>query len=95
VSETLRLHALITGRVQGVGFRYFVLRQAQQLGLSGYVRNAGRQVEVVAEGAPRQLQALLVQLSLGPPAARVDNVQHSLAQANGGFNDFQVSSTAR
>jgi len=90
----LRLHALITGRVQGVGFRYFVLREAQQLDLSGFVRNAGSQVEVVAEGEPERLERLLAQLRVGPFGARVDNVQSSYGQATGGLNGFAVRPTA-
>ena len=95
MSATLRLHTLITGRVQGVSFRYFVLREAQQLGLRGFVRNAGAQVEVVAEGEAEKLESLLAQLRIGPFGARVDNVQHSSGQAVGGFNGFEIRSTAR
>lgn len=93
--SALRLHALITGRVQGVGFRYFALREAQQLGLSGFARNAGRQVEVVAEGDPQNLELLLTRLRLGPFGARVDNVQPSYGPATGSFNGFAVRPTAQ
>ena len=95
MSEARRLHALIAGRVQSVGFRYFALREAQRLGLLGFVRNAGAQVEVVAEGDPEKLASLLAQLKIGPPGARVDNVQHSYGRANGGLRSFAVSATAR
>ena len=94
MSAALRLHALITGRVQGVGYRYFALREARQLGLDGFVRNAGRQVEVVAEGDPEKLQRLLAHLKVGPSGARVDNVQPSYGQATGGFSGFAVRPTA-
>lgn len=86
-----RLHALITGRVQGVGFRYEVQRAALRAGLTGLVRNLGtHQVEVIAEGETAALQALLKRLREGPPAARVDNVQTSLGPATGEFRSFKV-----
>ena len=94
MSEPRRLHALITGRIQGVGSRYFVLREAQLLGLSGFVRNAGSQVEVVAEGEILKLERLLSQLSVGPFGARVDNVQHSYGPAAAASRGFAIRSTA-
>lgn len=65
----------ISGFVQGVGFRFFVERQARRLGLAGYVKNLrdGR-VEVYAIGTPEQLQQLRAQLERGPAMATVDEV---------------------
>ncbi|MGH7681780.1 MAG: acylphosphatase [Candidatus Eiseniibacteriota bacterium] len=63
------------GRVQGVGFRFFVRERAVELGLSGSVRNMpNRSVRVEAEGPREVLEALLVDLRQGPPAARVERV---------------------
>lgn len=69
---------LIAGRVQGVGFRWFVLRQAEALGLPGWAANLpdGR-VEVVAKGSLAQLDRLDAQLRSGPRFARVDSVEKS------------------
>ena len=65
----------ISGRVQGVGFRYFVLREAQALGLVGWTRNlADGRVEVVAAGSEAALGALEGRLRQGPPHARVSEV---------------------
>jgi acylphosphatase len=89
----LRLHALITGRVQNVGFRYFVLTAARELNLDGYVRNAGQQVEVVAEGDEKRLQRLVERLHQGPPAALVQNVQVSWQEATFEFKRFELRST--
>ncbi len=71
----MRVHAFVTGRVQGVGFREFTRREARRLGVGGYVRNLpdGR-VEVVADGAGRALESLVSVLRAGPPGARVRGV---------------------
>jgi acylphosphatase len=89
-SELSALRALVRGRVQGVGFRFFVLEQAAALGLSGYTRNLsnGETVEVVAEGPLPSLEALLAQLRRGPPLARVERVDVSWAAATGEYDGF-------
>lgn len=67
---------VVEGRVQGVGFRYWVLRSARELGLSGYVRNlANGTVEVAAAGSGSALEDLEERLRQGPPAARVAAVR--------------------
>lgn len=69
-------HIRVTGIVQGVGFRPFVWRLAQQLGLTGWVRNDAQGVEILAHGAQPQIAGLLQRLRLeAPPLARVDSVQ--------------------
>ena len=69
------LYAVVVGQVQGVGFRYFVVEQAQSLALRGYVRNdSNGDVEVVAQGTRSALEHLLVLLRQGPPAAQVHEV---------------------
>lgn len=68
-------HYLVTGRVQGVGFRWFAVDAARREGLSGHVRNmAGGQVEVVAEGDADSLVRFEAALWRGPARARVDDV---------------------
>ena len=63
---------LVKGRVQGVGFRYFAAREAQRLGLSGWVRNLhDGNVEVFAEGPEDSLDSLEASLNQGPPWSRV------------------------
>jgi acylphosphatase len=66
----------LSGRVQGVGFRWFVRRAAQEFGLTGQVRNLpdGR-VEVEAAGAPERLDAFRERLRQGPPGARVTHLE--------------------
>lgn len=71
---------VVTGRVQGVGFRWFVEREAAHLGIKGWVRNReDGSVEVMATGTPAQQRSLRATLRQGPRAARVDMVQESSA----------------
>jgi acylphosphatase len=70
-----RLHAVVSGRVQGVGFRASAQQVAQRLGLAGWVRNlADGRVELEAEGPPMVLDQLLAWLRKGPSLSRVDGV---------------------
>jgi acylphosphatase len=77
------LHFLIQGRVQGVGFRWFVQREAGELDLRGWVRNTEEgEVEVMASGSEAYLAELRASLRRGPRGARVDRlVEHQLAES--------------
>ncbi len=92
--EQQRLHATVNGYVQGVGFRYFVLKTAQEYHLRGWVRNKfdGR-VEVVAEGNLTNLNGFLAALRQGPRSSDVTNVDYSYTPARGEFTRFSVLST--
>lgn len=71
-----RVHLLISGLVQMVGFRFFVEKKARQYGLSGYTRNlSDDRVEVEAEGEKGMLEELIKDCRVGPPAARVTGVK--------------------
>ena len=78
-------HFLVRGRVQGVGFRWFVQREAAALDLSGWVRNTeDGHVEVVAKGDPATLDALRQALRRGPRGSRVDAlIEHKLDAREG------------
>lgn len=82
----------VSGRVQGVGFRWFVMREATRLDLAGYVRNLpDGSVEVVAEGTAAALASLESSLRHGPPAARVQNVDKlDLSHQTGLAKPFEV-----
>lgn len=81
----------VRGRVQGVGFRWFVEREAHILGITGWVRNnEDGSVEVLASGTPEQLASLRLKLQQGPRAARVDGVEESEAKPLAELNSFQV-----
>ncbi|RIH89886.1 acylphosphatase [Calidithermus roseus] len=79
-----RIVALVSGNVQGVGYRAFAQRKAQELGLSGYAENLrdGR-VEVVAEGPKEDLEQFLRFLRQGPRLARVEQVEVQWSEATG------------
>jgi acylphosphatase len=85
------LHAIVQGVVQGVGFRYFVVRNASALGLRGYTRNNETgDVEVVAQGPRQALERLLALLRRGPSAAYVDDVETIWRQPTEHFSGFNV-----
>jgi acylphosphatase len=89
----MRLDATIIGRVEGVGFRYFVLREAMELGLEGWVANtADGSVRCVAEGPRARLDTLLELLREGPPSAIVERVSEAWMPATGTVGPFSVRS---
>ena len=82
---------IVRGRVQGVGFRWFVDYEARQLGLAGWVRNQpDGTVEVLAMGTEEQLAVLQQKLQKGPRAARVDEVLESPAEPVDGLKTFGI-----
>jgi acylphosphatase len=82
---------VVRGRVQGVGFRWFVEREAKTLGISGWVRNnSDGSVEVLASGTQEQLSGLRSRLRQGPRASRVDNVEEAEAEPVAGLNTFRI-----
>ena len=90
-----RLDVRVTGRVHGVGFRYFVLREAMGLRLEGWGANdPDGSVHCVAEGSGDRLDALLERLREGPPAAIVDGVSAARMPATGTLGPFEVRSGA-
>jgi acylphosphatase len=93
MSDHARLEAVVHGRVQGVGFRYYALREARVLGLLGWVANedSGR-VRVVAEGPAADLERLLEALREGPPGASVDRVDEVWPAPSGTLGAFEVRS---
>jgi acylphosphatase len=82
---------LVRGRVQGVGFRWFVEREAHILGIAGWVRNNfDGTVEVLVMGTREQLVGMKSRLQEGPRAARVDDVEESEAEPIKGLNSFRI-----
>src|SRR5262250_2009619 len=82
---------MVRGRVQGVGFRWFVEHEAHMLGVAGWVRNnADGSVEVMAQGSREQLARLRTKLRQGPRAARVDDVEELGATVKPGTITFRI-----
>lgn len=86
-----RVQGTVRGRVQGVGFRYFVLQHAQTAGLVGYVRNLpnGR-VEFLLEGDPEQVQTVVEQIHRGPGYSKVDAVDLVEPDSTERFVEFVI-----
>jgi acylphosphatase len=81
---------LVSGRVQGVGYRYFALRAAEALGVTGFVRNlADGRVEVVGEGPEEVLAEFASKLRQGPAFANVESVDRTPIERRGD-RGFQV-----
>jgi acylphosphatase len=89
--EIVRVHAVVNGKVQGVGFRAFTEYHATQKGLNGWVRNRqDRKVEVEAEGPRSTLEAFLQVLEQGPPLSRVTQIIVDWKDANRQTQDFTI-----
>ncbi len=88
-----RVHVFVHGRVQGVGFRFFVQRSAHSLRLTGWVRNLpDDSVEAVAEGAEEALREFVGRLKQGPAFAQVEDLNVDWEPFSGDFEDFRVVS---
>lgn len=89
--RNMRVSAIVRGRVQGVGYRFFARREASALGLRGYARNRpDGGVEVVAEGARRNLETFLESLGRGPSAAEVETIDATWSVASETFANFGI-----
>lgn len=87
-----QIHAIVSGRVQGVGYRYFVADAARECGVTGYVRNLHNgDVEVVAEGREGDLRSLIGAMWEGPSSARVEQVRANWGSASGAHSRFRVT----
>jgi acylphosphatase len=89
------VHIWVSGRVQGVGFRAYVEHVAARLGLTGWVRNVGRDtVEAVAEGERAILEGFVEAVKKGPPSSRVENTRLEWGAASGEFGSFEFRNSA-
>jgi acylphosphatase len=87
----MRAHVFISGFVQGVGFRYFVRKNAEKLGLTGYVRNLpdGR-VEALFEGSKKGVDKMVSICRKGPFLSSIKNIEVSIGEEAGRFPSFEV-----
>jgi acylphosphatase len=95
-TQDVRVHIVVTGHVQGVGFRYATVDAAMRIGVRGWVRNTreGR-VEIIAEGSRDQLGDLIAWCHRGPTLARVSSVEHAEVARDEELDGFQVRPTRR
>ncbi len=91
MSDMKAIRCQISGRVQGVGFRYTARERASDLGLTGWVRNiSGERVEVFVQGSGPMVQVFLTWLRDGPTAAHVERVDEVPANPDPRFTAFEV-----
>ena len=90
-AEKVRVHLLITGRVQGVYYRASMLQEAQRLGLTGWVMNRpDGSVEAVAEGWQAKIEELIAWCRQGPQGARVSQVEVAWGKPENDFYSFTI-----
>jgi len=91
MSELASAHIIVSGVVQGVGFRYTAIRKATQYGLNGFVRNLhSGDVEVVVEGEKGLITDFVRELRVGPSYAHITNVAVEWGEYTGMYEDFRV-----
>jgi acylphosphatase len=89
--ETVRVHVQISGRVQGVCYRWFTRDAADEIGVTGWVRNLpDGAVELVAEGSRDRIELLLDYCRRGPDLARVDDLEIEWEEPTGEFGGFSI-----
>lgn len=90
--NTISKHLIISGRVQGVGFRHFTYKTARALGIKGWVKNLqDGTVETVFSGSPQDVNRMKERLKEGPPRARVQNIEEvELTTETDSFQDFSI-----
>ena len=89
--DTLTVKMKITGKVQGVGFRYFVLRQAQKLGINGWVSNKPNgDVEALAQGEKADLEQFIAKVKEGPSFSRVEDVSLNWLNEGEQYFGFEI-----
>lgn len=85
-------HIIVKGLVQGVGFRWFVQREANELGLTGYVKNLyNSDVEVAVEGEKGLIEELITQLKVGNRSSHVTDVHVSWLEYEDKYSNFRIT----
>ena len=89
---TVTKHLVVTGRVQGVGYRFYAERKARELGIAGWVRNRrDGTVEAIIQGSPGAVDSMIAWARRGPPSAVVAQVR--IADASGEYSGFETRPT--
>ena len=91
LQNNLTVNMVIIGKVQGVGFRYFVLRQAQELGINGWVSNKPNgDVEALAQGDKEDLEQFIAKVKQGPSFSSVDDVILNWEDGQENYTSFEI-----
>ena len=91
LQDILTVNMVIIGKVQGVGFRYFVFRQAQELGIKGWVSNKSNgDVEALAQGEKADLEQFLAKVKEGPSFSRVEDVSLNWVKETEQYFGFEI-----
>ena len=90
-SDKVRAHAIYGGRVQGVGFRFTAQRYANEIGVTGYIKNLwSGQVEIVVEGEKKKVETFLEKIKNGSLSHYIDDVKTHYSEYTGAFRDFHL-----
>lgn len=91
MNQTERTRVIVTGRVQGVGFRYYTEEKATRFVVTGFVRNLpDRTVEIEVEGAREEIDRFLAEVRIGPPGSRVDRLTTEPMNRRTGEKSFRI-----
>lgn len=91
MKDKSRVHIFVSGRVQGVSFRYYTAQKAEELGLKGWVRNTeDGELEAVFEGKQDKIKEIISWMRKGPPSAKIDNINIKEEQNRGEFSNFEI-----
>lgn len=90
-AERARVHIIVSGKVQGVFFRDYTKKEADKLGLTGWVKNTDNGVEIIAEGDKNKLRKLIIAAKKGSPLSKVENVDYDYSSYTGKFDDFFIN----
>lgn len=91
MNEWVQGRLTLRGRVQGVGYRYFVLRASQEFEITGFVRNLpSGEVEVLAEGRKEEVERFFEEVKRGPVSAHVSSFREEWFPFSGLYHDFRV-----
>ena len=91
MSENVNAHILVSGLVQGIGFRYFTSQLADQYGLTGWVRNTpDGKVEIEVEGDRGLVTAFMKEIRIGPSSSHVTAIDVQWKEYTGEYKDFRV-----
>ena len=91
MADKVRAHAIYGGRVQGVGFRFTAQGYANEIGVTGYIKNLwSSQVEIVVEGEREKVETFLERIRNGPLSHYIDDVETHSSEYTGQFRDFHI-----